>query len=50
MAKIGAWAQAQAEPLVPDDFDKGEKPFIRPFMIDMSSDYYQLDTRLPADC
>ncbi|WP_150301425.1 NAD-dependent epimerase/dehydratase family protein [Pseudomonas profundi] len=46
VAKIGAWAQEQAEPLVPDDFDKGEKPFIRPFMIDMSSDHYQLDTRL----
>lgn len=46
IAKMGAWAQEQAEPLVPDDFDKGEKPFIRPFMIDMSSDHYELDTRL----
>lgn len=46
VAKVGAWAQEHAEPVVPDDFDKGEKPFIRPFMIDMSSDHYQLDTAL----
>lgn len=43
-AKVGAWAEEKAEPVVPDDFDHGEKPFIRPFMIDMASDHYQLDT------
>ena len=44
-AKLGAWVQTQAEPLIPDAFDEGEKPFIRPFMIDLASDHYALDTR-----
>ncbi|MBU2886536.1 NAD-dependent epimerase/dehydratase family protein [Gilvimarinus agarilyticus] len=43
LAKAGAWLEARAEPAVPDDFDKGEKPFIRAFMIDMASDHYELD-------
>jgi nucleoside-diphosphate-sugar epimerase len=43
LAKAGAWLEAKAEPVVPDDFDKGEKPFIRAFMIDMASDHYELD-------
>lgn len=43
VAKAGAWLQEKTEPLVPDDFDQGEKPFIRPFMIDMASDHYDLD-------
>lgn len=43
VAKAGAWAEEKTEPMVPDDFDHGEKPFIRPFMIDMASDHYQLD-------
>lgn len=45
IAKAGAWLEEKTEPLVPDDFDKGEKPFIRPFMIDMASDHYELDIR-----
>ncbi|WP_020209927.1 vitamin K epoxide reductase family protein [Gilvimarinus chinensis] len=43
IAKAGAWLEAKSEPVVPDDFDKGEKPFIRPFMVDMASDHYELD-------
>lgn len=43
VAKAGAWIGEKSEPLVPDDFDQGEKPFIRPFMIDMASDHYALD-------
>lgn len=43
LAKAGAWAEEHAEPLIPDDFDHGEKPFIRPFMIDMANDHYELD-------
>lgn len=43
VAKAGAWAEEKAEPLIPDDFDKGEKPFIRPFMIDLANDHYELD-------
>ena len=49
VAKAGAWAEARAEPLVPDDFDKGEKPFIRPFMVDLANDHYELDTSLARD-
>ncbi len=45
LAKAGAWLQNAAEPLVPDLIDHGEKPFIKPFMIDRASDHYALDTR-----
>ncbi|MBA2778522.1 NAD-dependent epimerase/dehydratase family protein [Billgrantia kenyensis] len=45
LAKTGALLEEKSEPLVPDDFDKGEKPFIRPFMIDMADDHYELDIR-----
>ena len=43
VAKVGAALETRAEPVVPDAFDQGEKPFIRPFMIDMASDHYALD-------
>ena len=43
VAKTGAWLEEKMEPVVPDDFDQGEKPFIRSFMIDLASDHYQLD-------
>lgn len=43
LAAVGAWVQAHAEPVVPDDFDQGEKPFIRPFMVAMADDHYELD-------
>lgn len=43
LAKVGAWAQEKAEPLIPDSIDQGEKPFIRPYMIDLSEDHYELD-------
>lgn len=45
IAKPGAWLQGKAEPVVPDVIDHGEKPFIKPFMIDLSSDHYDLDIR-----
>lgn len=44
-AKLGAWAQDKAEPVVPDAIDQGEKPFIQPFMIDMADDHYALDVK-----
>jgi nucleoside-diphosphate-sugar epimerase len=44
LAKIGAWLEAKGEPLVPDAIDQGEKPFIRPFMISIADDHYELDT------
>lgn len=43
LAKAGAFAQEAAEPIIPDAIDKGEKPFIRPFMIEMADDHYALD-------
>lgn len=44
LAKAGAWIETKAEPVVPDEFDQGEKPFIRAFMIELASDHYALDT------
>lgn len=43
VAKAGAWLETRAEPVVPDAYDEGETPFIKPFMIDMASDHYALD-------
>lgn len=43
VAKAGAWFEQKAEQVIPDDFDEGEKPFIKPFMIDLASDHYDLD-------
>jgi len=49
VAKLGAALETEAEPVVPDAFDQGEKPFIRPFMIDMASDHYALDISRARD-
>lgn len=43
IAAAGAWAQDKAEPLVPDAFDSGKRPFVQPFMTKMASDHYALD-------
>ncbi|MBT0585162.1 vitamin K epoxide reductase family protein [Alteromonas oceanisediminis] len=43
LAKAGAWVQEKSEPIIPDAIDYGEKPFIRPFMIDLASQHYHLD-------
>ncbi|WP_308160238.1 vitamin K epoxide reductase family protein [Arsukibacterium indicum] len=43
VAKMGAWLQLKAEPVVPDAIDHGEQPFIRPFLIELASDHYALD-------
>ncbi|MBF34370.1 MAG: DNA polymerase III subunit epsilon [Hyphomonadaceae bacterium] len=42
LASFGAWIESKSEPVVPDDIDQGEKPFIRPFMVDMADDHYEL--------
>ncbi len=49
MAKAAAWMETRSEPVVPDALDEGEKPFIRPFMIDLSSDHYALDIAKAQD-
>lgn len=43
LAKASAWLEEKSEPMIPDDLDRGEKPFIRAFMIDMASDHYALN-------
>src|SRR5690606_22046703 len=43
LAKTGAWLEEKSEPVVPDAFDRGETPFIKPFMMEMASDHYALD-------
>lgn len=45
-ARVGAQLKVEAEPVVPDAYDEGETPFIRPFMVDMASDHYALDITL----
>lgn len=43
VAAAGAWAQDKLEPVIPDMIDKGEQPFIKPFMVRMADDHYALD-------
>lgn len=43
LATVAAWAEEKAEPVIPDAYDRGEKPFIKPFMIEMAEDHYALD-------
>ena len=43
LAKTGAHLQNQMEIVIPDSIDKGEKPFIKPFMVDLADDHYELD-------
>jgi nucleoside-diphosphate-sugar epimerase/uncharacterized membrane protein len=42
-ARVGAWLEEKAEPLIPDVIDRGEQPFVRPFMVDLADDHYALD-------
>ncbi|WP_416878224.1 vitamin K epoxide reductase family protein [Litorimonas sp.] len=43
VAAVGAKAQEVLEPVIPDAIDKGEKPFVKPFMVNMADDHYALD-------
>ncbi len=43
LAKTGAWLQDKAEDVVPDAIDQGRDPFIRPFMIELADDHFELD-------
>lgn len=49
VAALGAWAQEKLEPIIPDALGQGEKPFIRPFMVQMADDHYALDIRRAAE-
>lgn len=42
-AKTGAWLQNKLEDIVPDVIDNGKEPFVKPFMIDLAEDHYELD-------
>ena len=43
LAAAGAWVEEKMEPLIPDAIDHGEKPFVKPFMVTMADDHYELD-------
>ena len=49
VAGAGAWAQDKAEPIVPDALDQGERPFVKPFMVRMADDHYELDISRARD-
>lgn len=43
VAATGAWAQDVIEDLIPDAIDRGVEPFIKPFMVWLADDHYELD-------
>lgn len=43
LAKAGAWLQQRAEAVVPDAIDRGKKPFVKPFMVELADDHYELN-------
>lgn len=43
LARIGARLQEKMETVVPDSIDRGKKPFIKPFMVELADDHYELD-------
>jgi nucleoside-diphosphate-sugar epimerase len=43
VAATGAWLQDKVEDIVPDAIDRGIEPFVKPFMVDMADDHYELD-------
>jgi nucleoside-diphosphate-sugar epimerase/uncharacterized membrane protein len=49
IAETGARLADLAEPIVPDAIDRGEKPFIRPFMVDLADDHYELSISRARD-
>ncbi len=46
LAAVGAWVQEKGEKVVPDAIDQGREPFIKPFMIPLADDHYELDVDL----
>lgn len=45
VARTGAWLQDKAGDIVPDAIDQGEEPFIKPYMVDLADDHFELDIR-----
>ena len=48
-AAVGAWAQDRLEPVIPDALDQGERPFVKPFMVAMADDHYELNIARARD-
>lgn len=49
IAAAGAAAMEKLEPVIPDMIDKGEEPFVKPFMVRMADDHYALDITRARD-
>ena len=43
IARVGARLQQKLEAVVPDAIDRGEKPFVKPFMVGLADDHYEID-------
>lgn len=43
VAATGAWLQDRMEEVIPDAIDRGVEPFIKPFMVELADDHYELD-------
>ncbi|MBI1891678.1 MAG: NAD-dependent epimerase/dehydratase family protein [Burkholderiales bacterium] len=43
VAATGAWLQDKAEDIIPDAIDRGVETFIKPFMVQLADDHYELD-------
>lgn len=43
VAAAGAWLQNKAEDVIPDTIDRGIEPFVKPFMVEIADDHYELD-------
>ncbi|MBA4142599.1 MAG: NAD-dependent epimerase/dehydratase family protein [Nitrosospira sp.] len=43
VAVAGAWLQHKMEDVIPDSIDRGIEPFVKPFMVALSDDHFELD-------
>lgn len=43
VAVAGAWLQNKMEDVIPDSIDRGIEPFVKPFMVALSDDHFELD-------
>ncbi|HZW11822.1 MAG TPA: NAD-dependent epimerase/dehydratase family protein [Noviherbaspirillum sp.] len=43
IAATGAWLQDKMEDVIPDTIDRGIEPFIKPFMVRLADEHYELD-------
>ena len=43
LARVGARLEEVMEAVTPDAIDRGRKPFVKPFMVELADDHYELD-------